>query len=288
MDLIYKETKEKNSSICKIEIGLRSLENNRKYEFSIGGDYKDENGYNVYGCIHDIIEEFFPEYRIFLPLHLCDSHGAPLYAIENGMYHIKRLNTEEFCKLYRVRADEHIKLKQAAEDNDELYFRYLLYELGIEDRWRKEADRAISVLENITGQKFVDMYKTYSLTQLTEKTKKEMKEKVTDGYYSPERIRERVEERKKAFLHKCEKNARHEYNKVMEECEEILKVKLYVISMGLSTDSLYYHSNTKEAKFYEKYSLHEEYRVTKEQFDEFMKNIDYSKLPEGIVFKYEE
>lgn len=288
MEIVYKETKEKDGAICEVTIALRSLGNNRKYEFSICGDYRDNNGGDMGGCIHDIVEEFFPEYSIFIPLHLCDPHGTPMYAVENGMYNITYMSEGEYCKEYRVRFNEYLKLKHAVEDKDKLYFRYLLSILGIEDRWRKEAERAISVLEKLTGDKFVDEYGNYNLPTLTDKTKEEVRKKISDGYYSPERIQERMSKRKSAVLDKCKKEAIASHAKAIEKAEEKLKVMLYAINKGMPTNHLYYHSNTKEGHFYEKYSSTEEFRVTKEMFDEFVKNLDYSQLPEGVKFRFEE
>lgn len=287
MEIVYKETKEKNGAICGIRIALESIGNNRRYSFSITGDYIDDH-FDAGGCIHELIEEFFPEYSIFIPLHSCDSHGASICAVENGMFNITRMSVNDFCKTYRIKYEEYIHLKYAAEDKDGLYYRYLLYAIGIEDRWREEAKRAICMLEELTNKKFVDEYKNYNIPVLTDKTKEEMQNKIHNGYYSIEQIKERMSKRKSAVLDKCKKEAIASHAKAIEKAEEELKVMLYAINKGIPTNHLYYHSNIKEGHFCEKYSSTEEFRVTKEMFDEFVKNLDYSQLPEGIKFIFEE
>lgn len=41
------------------------------------------------GCCHDEIAKHCPELAKFIPLHCCNHYGAPMYPVENGMYHIK-------------------------------------------------------------------------------------------------------------------------------------------------------------------------------------------------------
>lgn len=91
----------KNILIVNIEVD--------KY-FSITGDYfepitkrnAEKNGYldtkiingKIYeltrgGCIHEIISKLRPDLNPLIALHLSDVTGLPMYALENGYYHLE-------------------------------------------------------------------------------------------------------------------------------------------------------------------------------------------------------
>ena len=52
------------------------------------------------GCCHEEILKAHPELKIFVDLHLCDYSGAPMYAEENGFYHLRRMTKEEFIQYF--------------------------------------------------------------------------------------------------------------------------------------------------------------------------------------------
>lgn len=72
------------------------------------------------------------------------------------------------------------------------------------------------------------------------------------------------------------------YDKKIRQAEAEKKIMLCVFDYGLSTDNVIYYSHTNTLSFnwdsYEK-------KITQEEFDDFVKNVDRSKLPEGIKFE---
>lgn len=59
-------------------------------------------------------------------------------------------------------------------------------------------------------------------------------------------------------------------------------VKLYILDSGLSIDNVIYYADRKEVVFN---WLEYEDKIGQEFFIDFLNNVDYSKLPEGITFK---
>lgn len=63
--------------------------------WSITADIRQKSKYGIYeeymdGCCHDEIAKYCPELAKFILLHCCNHYGAPLYPVENGIYHIKK------------------------------------------------------------------------------------------------------------------------------------------------------------------------------------------------------
>ena len=66
-------------------------------DWSITADIYEQrkNGRFVWcagGCCHEEILKRFPQFKMFVDLHLSNHYGAPMYPVENGFYHI----TERF------------------------------------------------------------------------------------------------------------------------------------------------------------------------------------------------
>lgn len=134
---------------------------NGMYDFSVTADIyeKRKNGRFVWcsgGCCHEEIEKRFPELAKFIPLHLCNHYGAPICPAGNGHYHLQNSGKDTTINYLRITEDEYNALSLA---EDQKYFKYLLFSLGIVDRWKKEADTLISKLETLCGCKWENPYK---------------------------------------------------------------------------------------------------------------------------------
>lgn len=243
------------------------------------GIYKEHMG----GCCHDEIIKHCPELAKFISLQLCNHYGAPMYSVENGAYHIK--NSDKFTAIgyLRISDIEYSQLSEAVDDK--LYFKYLLFNLGIVDRWKHESDELLAELENLCGKKWVNPYKPeeerFTLT-LTDGEYLLVEERIKAGYYSAENIEKRREEAYKAKM--LEKRAMicERYDKEIRQAETEKKIMLCVFDYGLPTDNAIYYPHTNTLSFnwkgYEK-------KVTQEEFDDFVNNADRSQLPEGIKFE---
>ena len=278
---------------CVIELNV-SLDDdchNKHCDFSITSLIKLKNPKTSYemrdpcvagGCNHDDIVKYFPELKKFTSLHLCGHAGEPMYPVENGIYHIKD-KKDVAMEYLRITEEEYDKLLLAVDDK--LYFRHLLFHLGIVDRWKKEADEFIAFLEEKCGCKWENPYKPEEercrLEPLTGEEKALLRERFTQGYYSVAAINGRKRE---AEL----KQSRKEYDKVWAEYREAednarreRDAKLCVLNYGLPLSNMifYTHSNTLRFNWrdYEK-------KITREQFDDFVANCDKSLLPNDVKF----
>lgn len=261
---------------------------NNMCDWSITADiyWKNECGISkehMGGCCHDEIIKHCPELAKFISLHLCNHYGAPMYPVENGIYHVRRSGMSVAMEYLRISEQECVELYKASEDK--VYFKYLLFDLGIVDRWKHESDELLAELENLCGKKWVNPYKPeeerFTLT-LTDEERSLIEERIEAGYYSTENIEKRREEAHKAKM--LEKRAMicERYDKEIRQAETEKKIMLCVFDYGLSTDNVIYYPHTNTLSFnwkgYEK-------KITKEEFDDFVNNADRSQLPEGIKFE---
>jgi hypothetical protein len=87
-------TENKRKYRITVTISLDDDCHNNMCDWSITADIRWKNEYGIYkeymgGCCHDEIAKHCPELAKFIPLHCCNHYGAPMYPVENGMYHIK-------------------------------------------------------------------------------------------------------------------------------------------------------------------------------------------------------
>lgn len=212
----------------RIKIRLNDECKNGHQDFSITATYweigKVRNDRNMIGggCCHDEILKHRPDLQIFVNLHLCDFTGCPMYAVENGFYHLTNgfNNTKpneanfkaEFCSYYRITAEQFDVL---AQSENKLRYAINLQKLGILLQWMDEARQAILLLEQWTGKKFlIDSVRTQYTAPTAEQIADEQA-KENAGYYLPSKIQERKD---KAM--QDAKNA--EYSKLIAEYSKLI------------------------------------------------------------------
>lgn len=243
------------------------------------GRYIEDSG----GCCHEEIIKYCPELAGFVPLHLADHYGVPMYAVGNGMYHIEKSGKEIAMDYLRITEEEYKILSAAISDS--LYFKYLLFDLGIVDRWRMESDTLLVELERLCGKKWVNPYKPeeerFALT-LTEEEKNLIENRLSDDYYSMSNITKRREADRQAAIAKTRSRICDHFDARILELKREREIKLYVLDHGLSVDNMIYyaHSNTVVFNWLDHYD-----KITQEDFVDFVNNIDYSLLPEGVKFE---
>ena len=262
---------------------------NGMYDFSITADIyeKKRNGsFNWYagGCCHEEIEKRFPELAKFIPLHLCNHYGAPMYPEANGLYHLQNSSKETTVNYLRITEDEYNALYLA---EDQKYFKYLLFSLGIVERWEKEADTLISELETLSGCKWENPYKPEEerfLLTLSEEERANMEKLIKEGLYTKENIEKRKEEARKEDLTKKRADICARYDKDISKAEREKKIMLYIFDSGISTENVIYYNHSNTVTFnWSDLSCYK--RISKEDFQNFLKSVDYAKLPEGIKFE---
>lgn len=267
-----------------IKIRLSDDCKNGQNDFAITADIYEKgkpraDRYHISGgCCHDEILKARPDLKIFVDLHLCDVNGAPMYTAANGFYHLKNSAPEMARDYIRATAEE-FEIIRASED--ETIFAYTLERLGIVARWKKEAEEAIKILEEWTGEKFEDNSKKANFSPLGAKVA-EVEKKIAAGYYAPEKIKERDAAKEQARRDKIAAELVAHRDKEIKQAQTEYAVKIAVHNAGLSLENFIYYNHTNEGVFnWKDYGD----QVTAEEFAEFEKTVDRSALPSGIVFK---
>ena len=257
---------------------------NKHCDFSFTGTVKRDRGVTVAcGAIHDEIALAFPELKKFLPLHMCNYLGHPVYAVENGQYFIRE-GKRQAMNYLRITEEEYEKLSVAGEKEEKPYFKYLLYSMGIVDRWKSEADEFIAFLEEKTGKKWVNPYKPDEerVMRLTDEERADIEKMVADGYYTEEAMEGRKKKRERDKQMAIRNEVIERYNKEEKKAREERDIMLYLFDNGMPIDNVIFYDFKREVVFN---WLDYRPQVTLQQFEEFVSKVDYSKLPENIKFK---
>lgn len=285
---IYTEDGAELKLVVKISLGDDCK--NKICNWSITADiYCKMNGHWIFGaggCCHKEIERVFPELAKFIPLHLSNHYGAPLYPTGNGIYHMKKSGKKVAMDYLRISEEEYNELYRAVDD--ELYFKYLLFDLGIVARWKKESDELISELEQLCNKKWVNPYKPeeekFKLV-LTKEERDLIEQRISDGYYSIENINKRKEETKREKIDKRYGEICEEYDKKIEALKKEKNIFISLLDCGIADDNIIYYEGSNKLVFN---WLGYKDKITREEFDYFVNNCDKSKLPEGIVFEFKD
>ena len=246
---------------------------------------KRRNGRFVWcagGCCHEEILKRFPQFKMFVDLHLSNHYGAPMYPVENGFYHITNSSKETAINYLRITEMEYNLLYQA---EDKQYFKYLLYVLGIVERWKRESNEALKKLEELTGQTWENPYKPENerfALKLTDEERTLIENRIKEGYYTSEAIQARKDQKKREEYEKKRNEIIADFEKEIQKAENRKLVRLAVLDAGISLKNVIYYDHSNEIAF--NWNDYEE-KVTQEQFDKFINTVDKTKLPENITFK---
>lgn len=297
-DLRHKiTTKDVGGNTLIIEISLNDKCKNGHQDFHItcdayekGKSLTDRN-YIYGGSAHDEILKAKPNLKIFVNLHGCDYAGIPTYAAGNGFYFLKVgfNNTKptdagfkaEFCDYYRVTSEQFDILSKS---ESELNYSYNLVILGILEQWKAEADKAIKLLEELTGKEFLNDSVKSQFTPLTTEEIQTEKQREKDGYYAPEQIQARKNEKLAKQIAKIKSDLAKDKDEVIKSALSEYNVKIAILEAGISLNNFIYYKHSNEAVFnWKSY----EPKITEAELNtliEFVKNGNYE-LPKNIVFK---
>jgi hypothetical protein len=271
-----------------VRISLGDYDKNGICDWSITADIyeKRRNGRFVWcasNCCHDEILKYFPEFKPFVNLHLSNHYGQPMYPVENGFYHLKNSDKEKTINYLRITETEYNTLRDSAEDK--AYFTYLLYTLGIVDRWEQESLKAIKQLEALTGNTWENPYKPENerfVLRLTDEERTLIENRIKDGYYTSEAIQAREDQKKREEYEKKRNEIIADCEKEIQKAENRKLIRLAILNAGIPLKNVIYYNHSNELVF----NWNDcEAKVTKNQFDEFIKTVDKTKLPENITFK---
>lgn len=243
--------------------------------WSITGILQQKKGngrfYDIgHGCIHEEILKASPKLKMFVDLHLCDWRGTPLYPVETGYY---------FLQKDKKQAKEYLRVT----DEEKEYFKYQLFALSIVERWQAESKKAIQALEELTGDVWVKESEERHRFVLSDEEREEMEGKILSGYYTESAIQERKEAERIAKIEKRKNEVIKTFEKRINKATKEKDVKLAILGAGLLSDNYIYYVEGNNVVF-NYYSYHD--KVTEEEYNNMLKNIDYSLLPEGIKFEF--
>lgn len=315
-NLIYSTSKQDKNMNVFVKIRLNDECKNGHQDFAITANVYEPNKPTTErnmigcGCMHEDILSLFPEFKIFVNLHLSDCNGIPMYAVENGFYHLRNgfNNTpitskdfkKEFCEYYRMNSKQFDIIN---ESENKLEYAILLKELGILEQWQNEANEAIKLLEKLTGNEFLNDSKKSQYNAPKIEDVQNFKEKKKVGFYSLENKRKRANEKRIADKKLKIKGIQDDYTKSVAKLESEKNVKLWIIShierinkkalnrkkgfnLDFSFDNYIYYDHTFEIKFN---WLDYKTTMTKVEFKMFCDNLnesDFNKLPANISFNF--
>lgn len=297
-DLRYNISVNDSTGNYSIKIRLNDECKNGHQDFSITGTFweigKVRNDRNMIagGCCHDEILKVRPDLKLFVDLHLSDYSGTPMYAIENGFYHLRngyfseyKKETPEqfkthFCEYYRITPEQFDIL---AQSENKIQFAVSIVKLNILEQWKQQADEAIKLVEEWTGFKFVvDSKKTQFHAPTPEQITQE-EEKQKNGYYSPEKVAKRKQEAMEAETAKRYAEIEQKRDKAVKLAELDYLVEKSILDGGLTLENCIFYHHKNEVVFNWREPNSYTKTITREQFDEFMTKV---KPVNGITYKF--
>lgn len=118
---------------------------------------------------------------------------------------------------------------------------------------------------------------------VTSSNREEVEGKILSGYYTESAIQERKEAERIAKIEKRKNEVIKTFEKRINKATKEKDVKLAILGAGLLSDNYIYYVEGNNVVF-NYYSYHD--KVTEEEYNNMLKNIDYSLLPEGIKFEF--
>lgn len=86
--ILAREPVLEGGSYLRVEGGLHYIRGNSSPYFSLTCSYRDGGG-----AAHELILKHFPQFADLAALHLSDVDGSPMYAADNGFFHMGGVDT---------------------------------------------------------------------------------------------------------------------------------------------------------------------------------------------------
>lgn len=269
--LYYKEIKPINGSKRSvIEINLHDDYKNGHADFHVYRWFEKL----VFGEWKQIYSPNLPKFREYADIIEMDgrnSEGQPSYAVENGMYHLKE-DLKKGADYLGISMDQAKNLCLS----DKEYFKYQLFATGIVSEWREKAKKAISHLETLCGQSFVD-YENPVVLKLTDEEIAKVSANIANGYYTADKIaeRERKAEEDKRKDERAKLIARYDDEIRKTNFQKV--VMLAVFDYFGTTDNviLYTHNNELNFGWQNTYGVNTHHRqYTEKEIQQFRRDCD--------------
>ena len=276
-----------------IAISLNDECKNGREDFSITATFweigKSRTDRNMMfgGCCHEQILKVNPDLDLFVSLHLSDYKGVPMYAVDNGFYHLKngfsKVSTSEdnfstkFKKYYRLTDEQFNAIKDSEDKN---VYAYHLVKSGAFESWKKQADEAILLLEKMTGLKFES--KATKESYKMPSNMDEIEKRISEGYYSTDNIEQRNRENESAKIEKEYKDIDKDLKNKIDKLKFEAKIKkIVLLRCGLAAlDNCIFYDHTNELAFnWKGYD-----NLTQQQIDVFKEKLN-GKLPKGVKIR---
>lgn len=287
--LEYTETKQigKNTFI-DVEIGLRYIkENGYSYFYATGEKYNLNGGIkNVFefGSIHDEIVKYFPEFKIFVNLHGNDSYGMPEYMLSNLKFEI---DNGKIAAIRRTLGISEGMAKEIICWGEEIdYMKYFLEENGIIYHLRSKANKAIKMLEELTGNEFdnPDILGIYDYIPLCKEVKDRIKNLHEKGYFTIDNVIKRRGEKIREIQMQRLESEKKKLESEKKEIDNEIQVLQYLFDKGIKIDC---HAYLRSVNILSINLLKNgEGVMTENEYKDFIKSVDYSKLPKNISFEF--
>lgn len=291
--LLFKEEKEftKDGQTYKIKAKVSlddDCNNGICFIHVTGGEYiKNKYGYfeeYMFGALGNEIKYARMKASKFVHMHGKTIYGYDTGFIDNMIYHIKQGNKKYAIKEAIITENEYVKLLLAVNERE--YFKYLLFELGIMDRLKATADKAIKMLEEITGDTWVNPYspeeEKFKIT-LTAEEREFVENRIKEGYYTESAILSREKERRDNEMKIQKDSILNRFNIRLKELELERDISLAVLSCGITCDNFIYYNHTNKLVFnWKDYGD----KVSEEEYLNFLANVDRNMLPDNITIEY--
>ena len=207
-----------------------------------------------------------------------------MHMISNIKFYIDNDEIDAICSSLDISDVMAKELICWGEETD--YIKYFLEENDIICHLRSKANKAIKMLEELTGDEFdnPDVLGIYDYEPLNNDTKEKIKKLHENGYFTMDNVIKRRDEKIKELNLKFLEKEKMKLEKEKREIDNEIKVLEYLCDEGISLNNhAYLRSVNVLAINAFKYR---ENAMSEEDYKRFLDSVDYSKLPKDITFEF--
>lgn len=245
-----------------------------------------------YGRLDKDIIRHFPNLKDFVMFSLFYSWNGLNYMalVSSPMHAFKEDGLSAGRDMLQIDDETAEKLYEASLIDDKPYYIWLLFEEGIIDRQKSMSDALIKRLEDLCKAKWerpiFEKWDTFSIEELEEEEKGIIEERIKAGYYSHSNIQKIIKERKDRERDERRKETWQRYKEGLKRLKTRMLIDMCLIDFDIPISVAIYYDHSNELVFN---WTHSSEKITREEFDDFVKNVDRKKLPKGIkmIFKEE-